>query len=151
MEAPAVVRRVWEELEPELAEMGFELIEVEFGRHGRTDILTLFIDRDGGVTIDDCTSASRQVSAVLDKDDFIESQYTLEVSSPGIARPLRKPSDFERFAGERIKVKTVTPVEGRSRFAGVLRGYCDGMVALEIDGSEYQIHLENVKRANLDR
>lgn len=151
MEALEVVRRVWEELGPELAEMGFELIEVEFERHGRTDILRLFIDREGGVTIDDCTSASRQVSAVLDRDDFIESHYTLEVSSPGIARPLRKPVDFERFAGERVKVKTVAPVEGRSRFAGVLRGYCDGMVVLEIDGSKYQIHLENVKRANLDR
>ncbi len=151
MVALEVVRRVWEKLEPELAQLGFELIEVEFGQHGRTEILRLFIDKEGGVTIDDCASASRQVSAALDIDDFIKSQYTLEVSSPGIARPIRKPGDFERFVGERVKVKTVTPVEGRSRFAGVLRGFSDGMVALEIDGSDYQIHLENVKRANLDR
>ncbi len=151
MESSELVRRVWEELEPELARMGFELIEVEFGRHGRTDILRLFIDREGGVTIDDCTLASRQVSAFLDKDEYIKSEYTLEVSSPGIARPLRKPKDFERFAGERIKVKTVTPVEGRSRFAGELMGYSDGMVTVQTDGAEYRIHLENVKRANLDR
>ena len=151
METPEIVRRVWQELEPELAVMGFELIEVEFGRHGRTDLLRLFIDREGGVTIDDCASASRQVGAVLDKDDYIESQYSLEVSSPGIARPLRRPKDFERFAGERIKVKTVTPVEGRSRFAGELMGYGDGMVTLKTDEAQYRIHLENVKRANLDR
>lgn len=149
--APEVVRRVWDELEPELAEMGFELIEVEFGQHGRSQILRLFIDREGGVTIDDCAKASRQVSAYLDKDDYIGSQYTLEVSSPGIARPLRKPEDFERFAGERIKVRTVTPVEGRSRFAGELMGYSDGMMTVTVDGTEYRIHLENVKRANLDR
>ena len=146
-----MVRRVWEELEPELVEMGYELIEVEYVRHGRSGRLTLFIDREGGVTIDDCTSASRQVSAVLDKDDYIESQYTLEVSSPGIARPLRKRKDFERFTGERIKVKTVTPVEGRSRFAGELMGYSDGMVTVRTDGMDYRIHLENVKRAHLDR
>ena len=149
--APEVVRRVWDELEPELAEMGFELIEVEFGQHGRSQLLRLFIDREGGVTIDDCAKASRQVSAYLDKDDYIGSQYTLEVSSPGIARPLRKPEDFERFAGERIKVRSVTPVEGRSRFAGELMGYSDGMMTVKVDGTEYRIHLENVKRANLDR
>ena len=146
-----MVRRVWEELEPELVEMGFELVEVEFVRHGRSNRLRLFIDREGGITIDDCTLASRQVSAFLDKDDYIESQYTLEVSSPGIARPLRKPKDFERFTGERIKVKTVTPVEGRSRFAGELMGYSDGMVTVRTDGMDYRIHLENVKRAHLDR
>ena len=146
-----MVRRVWEELEPELVEMGFELVEVEFVRHGRSNRLRLFIDREGGITIDDCTLASRQVSAFLDKDDYIESQYTLEVSSPGIARPLRRPKDFERFTGERIKVKTVTPVEGRSRFAGELMGYSDGMVTVRTDGMDYRIHLENVKRAHLDR
>ena len=151
MEGLEVVRRVWDELEHELAEMGFELIEVEFGRHGRTGLLRLFIDREGGVTIDDCALASRQVGAVLDMDDYIKSQYNLEVSSPGIARPLRRPKDFERFAGERIKVKTVTPVEGRSRFTGELMGYQDGMVTVKTDGAKYRIHLGNVKRANLDR
>jgi len=146
-----VVRRVWELLEPELSELGFELIEVEFAKRGSTNILRLFIDREGGITIDDCALASRQMSATLDIDDFIEVQYTLEVSSPGIDRPLRRLKDFDRYAGERIKVKTVTPIEGRKRFSGVLTGCSDGMLALESDGTEYRIHLENVKRANLDR
>ena len=87
MGGPELIRRAWEVLAPELAEFGFELIEVEFERHGGTNVLRLFIDREGGVTIDDCAAASRQVSAMLDRDDFIESHYTLEVSSPGIARP----------------------------------------------------------------
>ncbi len=146
-----VVRRVWELLEPELSELGFELIEVEFAKRGSTNILRLFIDREGGITIDDCALASRQMSATLDIDDFIEVQYTLEVSSPGIDRPLRRLKDFDRYAGERIKVKTVTPIEGRKRFSGVLTGCSDGMLALESEGKEYRIHLENVKRANLDR
>lgn len=151
MEGPELIRRAWEVLAPELAEFGFELIEVEFIRHGGTDVLRLFIDREGGVTIDHCAAASRQVSAMLDRDDFIESNYTLEVSSPGIARPLRKPADFERFKGERVKIQTIAPVEGRKRFTGVLTGFSDGLVALESDGTECRIHLENVKRANLDR
>lgn len=146
-----VVRRVWKELEPELAELGFELIEVEFAKQGGTDVLRLFIDREGGVTIDDCAVASRQMSATLDQDDFLEARYTLEVSSPGIARPLRRLKDFDRYAGERIKVRTVTPVEGRRRFSGVLTGCSDGMLSLESEGREYRIHMENVKRANLDR
>ena len=151
MDRPEVVRRAWSELEPELAEMGYELIEVEFGQHGSKDILRLFIDREGGVTIDDCAAASRVVSALLDQSDFIDSRYTLEVSSPGVARPLRRPKDFVRFLGEPIKVKTVEPVEGRKRVSGVLAGFEDGLVLVQSEGKDFQIHIENVKRANLDR
>ena len=151
VEQSEVVLHAWEELEPVLADSGFELIEVEFERHGNTDKLTLFIDSPRGVTIDDCALASRQMSALLDMSDFIDSTYTLEVSSPGIARPIRKPEDFERYAGERIKLKTYAAVDGRRRFSGVLRGCSDGLVHLESDGTEYGIHLENLKRASLDR
>lgn len=151
MEQDEIVRRAWETLEPKLGELGFELIEVEFGRHGAADVLRLFIDRPKGVTIDDCAAASRVVSATLDSEDFIESHYMLEVSSPGFARPIRKPKDFERFSGERIKLKTVAPVEGRKRFSGVLTGFADGLVGVETEEKEYRIHVENVKQAHLDR
>ena len=151
MEGPELIRRAWDLLAPELAEFGYEVVEIEYVRPGGADVLRLFIDREGGVNIDDCAKASRQVSALLDKGDFIKSNYNLEVSSPGIARPLRKPADFERFVGENIKVQAIAPVEGRKRFKGVLTGLKDGMLALEVDGTEYRIHLENVKRANLDR
>lgn len=151
MEREALVRLAWKELEPELADLGYELIEVEFGRHGATDILRLFIDREGGVTIDDCASVSRAVGALLDQRELIDSQYTLEVSSPGIDRPIRRVKDFELYIGEQVKIKAVTPVEGRKRFTGMLTGFQDGSAVVEVDGEPYSIHLENIKHANLDR
>lgn len=151
MEAKDIVRRVWAELEPELAGAGFELIEVEFGRHGSSGLLRLFIDRPGGVTIDDCAAVSHVASARLDQIDPIESEYMLEVSSPGIARPLRRVKDFEKYTGERVKVKAVTPVDGRKSFSGVLAGIADGMVAIENEGVTFRLHLENVKQAHLDK
>ena len=151
LERLEIVQRAWAELESPIADAGYELIEVEFGRHGSSGLLRIFIDRDGGVTVDDCAAVSRVVSALLDERDFIEAHYTLEVSSPGIARPLRRQKDFERYAGEAVKVTTVTPIEGRKRFTGVLRGIDDGLVGVEVDGTEFRIHVENVKHASLDR
>jgi len=145
------VRRVWALLEPELAGAGFELIEVEYGPHGSSGLLRLYIDRPGGVTIDDCAAVSRLASAYLDRSDPIPGAYTLEVSSPGIDRPLRRLQDFERFAGEAVRVRTSTAVEGRKKFSGKLAGISDGMLLIESDGETYRIHLENVKHANLDR
>jgi ribosome maturation factor RimP len=151
VEGQEIVGRAWTELDPLVAEAGYELIEVEFGRHGASGLLRVFIDRPGGVTVDDCAAVSRVISALLDVRDFIESHYTLEVSSPGIARPIRREKDFKRFAGEPIRLTTVTPIEGRKRFNGVLRGIDDGLVGVEVNGTEYRIHVENVKQANLDR
>lgn len=151
MEAKDIVRRVWAELEPELAGVGFELIEVEFGRHGNQGLLRLFIDRPGGVTVDDCAAVSHIASARLDLIDPIESEYMLEVSSPGFTRPLRRVKDFEKYTGERVKVKAVTPVDGRKNFNGVLAGIADGMVAIETEGGTFRLHLENVKQAHLDK
>lgn len=146
-----VVRRIWEHLEPELADLGYELVEAEYGRHGSNNVLRLFIDKEGGITIDDCAEVSRALEPLLDVGDYVVGRYTLEVSSPGIERPLRKPSDFERFQGEPVKVQTLTPVQGRKRFKGTLIGYRDGLILFSDNGSEYAIHIENVKKARLDR
>lgn len=151
MEQNSIIGQVWAELEPELAEQGFELVEVGYGRRGATQVLRLFIDREGGVTIDHCVEASQFASSVLDRSDFVSERYTLEVSSPGIDRPVRKAGDFERFTGERLKLQTVTPIEGRKRFSGVLAGFQDGLISVESDGATVQIHIDNVKKANLDR
>lgn len=151
MQREQIVRRTWEVLEPELASIGFELVEVEFGREDVGDVLRLYIDREGGITIDHCVEVSRYVGPVLDKEDFIEEAYNLEVSSPGIDRPLRKPSDFARFAGEAVKVETVTPIGGRRRYAGRLIGYEDGLISVDCDGTVHTVHVENVKRAKLAR
>ncbi|MDQ1257904.1 MAG: ribosome maturation factor RimP [Candidatus Hydrogenedentes bacterium] len=145
-----IVQRAWSVLEPELAVHGYELVEVEFEPSGRRT-LRLYIDRDGGVTVDDCVAVSQLAGPVLDVKDFIDGSYVLEVSSPGIDRPVRKPADFARFTGERIHLKTHVAVHGRKRFTGVLTGFEDGLVRIDCDGTVCEVHIENLKRANLDR
>jgi ribosome maturation factor RimP len=139
------------ELEPHLVEQGFELVELEFAGQGGRGVLRLYVDRSGGVTIGDCVAVSQLLNPVLDAAEFILDSYVLEVSSPGFDRPVRKLEDFERFAGERIVLKSVLPVNGRKKFKGVLRGIIDGAVGVECDGQQYAIAIENVQRANLDR
>lgn len=151
MERSDVVRRLWAELVPFLQPLGFELVEAELGRQGGDWLVRLFIDKANGVTIDDCAAVSRAVAPLLDDPAFLNGLYVLEVSSPGFDRPVRKPDDFVRFAGERIKVSTIAAVAGRKRFTGVLKGFSDGMVSLDCSGEPVEIHIENVHRANLDR
>lgn len=146
-----IVERAWRQLEPHLEEQGYELVELELDRRGSRLILRLFIDRPGGVTLNDCQVVSQLLSPLLDGLDLMEKSYVLEVSSPGFERPVRKAKDWERFVGERIKIKTLTPVTGRSHFSGVLTGFADGMVAVNCEGTPYAIHIENVSKAHLDR
>ena len=109
---------------------GMELVHLEMRREGAGLVLRLFIDKDGGVTLDDCARISRQVSTQLDADDPIPNRYTLEVSSPGIDRPLVREEDYGRFAGHNIRLTTAAPLEGQRRFSGRLigkpRALCDG-------------------------
>jgi len=149
--ADEIVRQTWQRLEHEVAEQGYELVEVEFGQHGSRWVLRIYIDKEGGVTIDDCAAVSQFLSPLLDKLDFIEGSYVLEVSSPGIDRPLRKPEDFQRFVEEKVRVLTRTPVEGRKRFSGRLASLEDGLLTIDCGGKAYRIHIENVQKARLDR
>jgi ribosome maturation factor RimP len=150
--ADEIVRTAWAVLDPELKEQGYELVEVEFGRQSGALILRVYVDKaSGGITLDDCTAVSQLVSPVLDARDFLDGEYMLEVSSPGFDRPLRKPEHFARFAGEPVKVVTHALVGGRSRFSGVLKGFEDDLVLLEVDGEPVTIHIENVKKARLNR
>lgn len=153
MENAETVRLIWAGLEPVLAEQGYTLVEVELagGPSGRP-VLRLYIDKPPvGITLDDCTAAAQMLGPVLDAEDLINGQYMLEVSSPGIDRPLRKPEDFVRFSGEPIRLMTHSPVEGRKRFKGTLRGFEDGLILIECDGNSSSVHIENLKKANLDR
>lgn len=153
MTSQDIVRRTWREVEPSLNEQGYELVEVELGKQGANHVLRLFIDRpgEGDITLGDCQAASQLVDPLLDARDFIEGSYVLEVSSPGIDRPIRKPEDFTRFVGEAVRVVTQSAIAGRKRFRGAIQGFHDGMIALDCEGTVYEIHIENVKRANLDR
>jgi ribosome maturation factor RimP len=141
-------------LDPIVGREGFELVEVEWAREGPAWVLRLFVDRPGGVSIDDCQALSRLVDTVLDVEDFIEPSYQLEVSSPGLDRPLRKPSDFERFAGQRAHLKTYGPVDTptgpRKNWTGTLRGFRDGAVEIEVDGALHRVPIDRVAKANLE-
>lgn len=144
-------------LEPVLVRDGFELVEVEWLRLSGRWTLRVFVDRPGGVSIEDCQGASRTVEPVLDVEDFIEPAYDLEVSSPGLERPLRKPQDFERFAGQRAQVKTFAPVADtaagqnpRKHFLGSLVGCRDGVVEIEVDGVAHRIPLDRIAKAHLE-
>lgn len=147
-----VIGRAWAELGPHLSESGYELVEVEFGQHGGRGVLRVYVDRrPGGVTIDDCVAVSQLLGPILDATDLVGGSYTLEVSSPGFERPVRKAEDFARFAGETIAVKTRMAVDGRRKFKGILKGIAEGDVAVECDGTVHVIALTNVQKANLVR
>ncbi len=134
-------------------------VEVEWAREGSSWVLRLFVDRPGGVTIDHCQELSRTIEPILDVEDFIEPAYNLEVSSPGVDRPLRKPKDFERFAGQRAHVKTYGPIESapagsgagpRKNWTGTLRGFADGAVLVDVDGVLHRIPHDQIAKAHLE-
>ena len=121
--------------QPILESLHLELVDIEFKRSGKELILCLFIDKDGGVNVDDCADVSRELSLIIDIEDFIPGNYSLEVSSPGLDRPLKNMSDYERFAGRLVKVKTYEPFlddagNRRKTFLGQLVGLTDGLVVL---------------------
>ena len=151
-----VAERVTALAEPLLASLGLELVELEYKRFGRSMVLRLFIDRPGGVTLDDCASVSRELSQVLDVEDFIREFYTLEVSSPGLDRPLKKESDYLRYTGRLVKLRTfeLLPDDAgnmRKTFVGILLGLDDGMVRLTLqEGQSASLPLGKIAKANLE-
>jgi len=135
--------------EPVLASLGFECVHLEFQGGSGKGILRIFIDHTDGVTVNDCASASRQLEAVLDVEDVLNGAYTLEVSSPGLDRPLGRRSDFERYNGKSVQITTRSPVQGQRRWSGALAGVDGDDVLMTVDGSTIVIPMADVKRANL--
>jgi ribosome maturation factor RimP len=127
--------------------MGFELVELEFKAGG--DLLRLYIDIERGVTVDDCEAVSRQVSGILDVEDPIPGRYTLEVSSPGIDRPLRTLAHFGHFAGQRVKIQLDAPFQGRRRLTGTLLGAKSDIVEVEVNDSVWELPFERIEKARL--
>ena len=132
---------------------GLELVHVEFVSEGRKWILRIYIDRETGVTIDDCVRISRQLGYELDVADMISGEYALEVSSPGVDRIVGSRRDFARFAGERVKMKLKHPVGGRKNLTGTLEGMDEAhdTVRVNVDGEETAVPFDNIRRANLQR
>ncbi len=135
--------------EPVAASYGLELVQVQYRREERGWVLRIMVDRDGGITVEECGSLSRELSDLLDVEDLIDGSYNLEVSSPGLDRPLTKPADFDRFAGREINLKTFQPVEGRRNFRGTLEGIQNEVVKLLVDGKNYELEWSLVQSANL--
>ncbi len=138
-------------IEPTIRDLGFDLVQVRMVGGGRRTLQVMAepIDRARGMTVDDCAAISRAISAVLDVADPIEGTYALEVSSPGIDRPLVRRSDFERFAGLEAKLECEPAVDGRKRFRGVVRGLEFDEVVVEEEGSLIRIPFRSVKKAKL--
>jgi ribosome maturation factor RimP len=136
-------------LEPLVEKLGYELVCLELHGSGRHSLLRLFIDAPQGISLEDCERVSREVSAALDVADPIAGQYRLEVSSPGLDRPLAKAEHFRRFAGRQARVQMREPVDGRRRFAGRLLGMEEDWIVIEVDGGRYRLPLEQVEKARL--
>ena len=144
-----MVARVRDFIEPLCEIEGIELVHVEYRREAGGKILRLFIDRPGGVSLDDCVSISRQAGDILDVYLENTGSYNLEVSSPGPNRPLSKKRDYERFAGKKIKLKTTQPIEGQKNFTGILAGISDGIVKLTLDDKRVAVPFEQISKAQL--
>jgi ribosome maturation factor RimP len=148
-----ILDRVRQIAAPLAAQEGLELIDVEIGGGGGRQTLRLFIDKPSGVSLDDCTAVSRAVSVALDVEDPISGAYDLEVSSPGLDRPLRTPEHFQKYVGQKVRVKTFGPLaecENRKTFVGILGGYEEGAVVVDVDGKLFRVPHTQVSKANIE-
>ncbi|ODC04861.1 ribosome maturation factor RimP [Terasakiispira papahanaumokuakeensis] len=136
-------------IQPVVESLGFELWGIEFFSQGRHTQLRIYIDREAGVHVDDCAKVSHQVSAIMDVEDPISGEYTLEVSSPGMDRPLFSLAHYERLAGERIQLKLRVPFEGRRKYTGLLKGVEADEVILQVEDEEYCFPFDSIDQARV--
>ncbi len=146
----AQARDIWSLIEPIVTGLGYEVVDIEFKPHPKNGLLRVYIDQPRGIQLEDCEVVSRQISAMLDVEDPIPGHFNLEISSPGLDRPLRKMEDFERFAGETVKIKMGMPdLEGRRNFTGKLLGVKDDEVLVEVDGETHYLAYGGIDRARI--
>lgn len=138
MKRAEVEQRCESLVQPILDENGFELWDVEYVKEGANYYLRVYADKEGGITIDDCVTVSRALEVKLDEEDFIEEAYILEVSSPGLGRPLKRERDFVRSIGEMVDVKLYKAMDQQKEFTGLLKSYDDSTVTLEYENGEVQ-------------
>lgn len=145
----SIIEQVEELIAPIISDQALELVDIEYVKEGAQWYLRIFIDKEGGVDIDDCTNVSHAVSEVLDKQDPINQAYVLEVSSPGLERPLKKDEDYERFKGKLVRVLTKETFEGYKEFTGYLVGLIEDKIVLEYEKDSIAIPRSIVDKANL--
>lgn len=145
-QAPENVQKL---VAPVVASLGYELVGVEFLPQGGHGLLRVYIDNEAGITLDDCQRVSHQLSGVLDVEDAIKGRYHLEISSPGLDRPLFTAEHFQRFAGRRVNMRLAVATDGRRKFRGVLQGMKGDEVVLDVDGEVISVPLSVIDKANL--
>ncbi len=129
---------------------GVELVDLVIQNQGRKKLLQFFVDKEGGVTLDDCSSLTNQIDAILEMENLIDGAYILEVSSPGVKRVLKKPQHYKKFINERVRVVLKTPLEGRGFFTGTIASAADDEFVLDDGTNQYHFKYDNIKKANLD-
>ena len=146
------VSRIWEVATQIADGEGMEVVDVELRPEGsrRGRVLRLYLDKHGGLNIDELGRVSRQLSELLDTQGIVEGSYTLEVSSPGINRPLKKPEHFQRFIGKRVRVRTGDMIEGRRSFLGILNEVTGEKIKIEVEGKQYEIPFSMIEKSNYE-
>ncbi|NLS12727.1 ribosome maturation factor RimP [Vibrio sp. SM6] len=142
-------RQLTEMLEAPVEAAGYELVGLEFIRAGAHSTLRIYIDHENGINVDDCAEVSHQVSAVLDVEDPISVAYSLEVSSPGLDRPLFKPAHYEKYVGHEVNLVLKMAVGNRRKWKGIIQGVDGETITVMVDGQEEQFALSNIAKANL--
>ncbi|MBQ6825828.1 MAG: ribosome maturation factor RimP [Clostridia bacterium] len=144
----SAAERVYSLIKETVEECGVELWDVRYLKEGASYYLRVFIDKAEGVNIDDCTNVSHAIDPIIDEADPIKESYYLEVCSPGIERELTRDYHFERFIGEKIKIKLYKALDGKKEFTGILKGFSDTVI-LEVDGNDETFDYKNISKANL--
>ncbi len=152
MDKKEIVEKTYKLLENFIESLGYEVIEIDFLKEQKGWVLRIYIDKEKGVTIDDCVKVSETISPILDVEDYINFSYNLEVSSPGLNRPLRKEKHFKKVIGEEVKISLEEGLEEynmRKNYKGILKKVENEILTVEIDKKEYKIPISKIKKANL--
>mgnify|MGYP002637912756 CR=1 FL=1 len=144
-----IAQSVMNLIQPVLISEGLELVDVEYKKEGKNWVLRIFIDREEGITVEDCQKVSHLTGDLIEVEETIKTPYSLEVSSPGLDRALKREKDFLKFKGKKIRLNSLFPIENRRKFTGILADFKDQTVFLEQDGRSFEIPLIQIAKANL--
>ncbi len=150
MQKGTVAQSVESLILPVLEDLRLELVDIEYRREGKGWVLRIFIDKEGGIAVEDCTRVSHQVGDLIDIDDVIPNAYCLEVSSPGLDRPLKTEQDFIKYKDRHVQLNTFAPIDTRRNFKGTIKDFRDGVLFLDAQGVSFEIALENIAKAKLE-
>ena len=150
MQLDRLLQELQKVIDPILRSQGVELVDLEYQRESCGWVLRIYIDREEGINVENCADLSRELGSILEVRDLIPDFYTLEVSSPGLTRPLKRPEDYNKYRNRLVKIKTFAPIEGRKNFKGILQSLEDENVYIQVEGRILEIPLRGIAKANLE-